>query len=245
MNKFLKLTEINKDIELLESAGLFKAADVLHKKFIRVAQEFDPAKITTMLDQYKDMPANILDGNGMYVSPDLKTYDDNGDLIPFFNGDDFETLLKTGKLEKNGETYTYDFKKPLNTTAPTNAPTNAPVNAPTNAPTNAPVNAPVTPPVTPPVKENKIDYTKYYSPPVFKLEDFESEGALYNAALLKIKQEFLELDGDRTLGEKVYTDTIVQFSNSKIKQQFANQVQNLRTKAFRRDPKIPLFNQER
>ena len=106
MNKFLKLTEINKDIELLESAGLFKAADVLHKKFIRVAQEFDPAKITTMLDQYKDMPANILDGNGMYVSPDLKIYDDNGDLTPFFDGDDFETLLKTGKLEKNGETYT-------------------------------------------------------------------------------------------------------------------------------------------
>ena len=37
MNKFLKLTEINKDIELLESAGLFKAADVLHKKFIKEA----------------------------------------------------------------------------------------------------------------------------------------------------------------------------------------------------------------
>ena len=233
MNKFLKLTEINKDIELLESAGLFKAADVLHKKFIRVAQEFDPAKITTMLDQYKDMPANILDNDGMYVSPDLKTYDDNGDLVPFFNDDDFETLLKTGKLEKNGKTYTYDFKKPLKSNLSETAPVTAPTATPTATPTAAPA------------KENKIDYTKYYSPPVFKLEDFESEGALYNAALKKIKQEFLELDGDRTLGEKVYTDTIVQFSNSKIKQQFANQVQNLRTKAFRRDPKIPLFNQKR
>ena len=237
MNKFLKLTEINKDIELLESAGLFKAADVLHKKFIRVAQEFDPAKITTMLDQYKDMPANILDNDGMYVSPDLKTYDDNGDLVPFFNDDDFETLLKTGKLEKNGKTYTYDFKKPLKSNLSETAPVTAPVTAPTATPTATPTAAPA--------KENKIDYTKYYSPPVFKLEDFESEGALYNAALKKIKQEFLELDGDRDLGEKVYTDTIVQFSNSKIKQQFANQVQNLRTKAFRRDPKIPLFNQKR
>ena len=237
MNKFLKLTEINKDIELLESAGLFKAADVLHKKFIRVAQEFDPAKITTMLDQYKDMPANILDNDGMYVSPDLKTYDDNGNLVPFFNDDDFETLLKTGKLEKNGETYTYDFKKPLKSNLPETPPVSAPVTPPVTPPVSAPVSAPA--------KENKIDYTKYYSPPVFKLEDFESEGALYNAALNKIKQEFLELDGDRTLGEKVYTDTIVQFSNSKTKRQFANQVQNLRTQAFRRDPKIPLFNPDR
>ena len=227
MNKFFRLAEINKDIELLETAGLFKEAEVLHKKFIRVAQEFDPAKITTMLDQYKDMPANILDSEGMYVSPDLKTYDDNGNLVPFFDDDDFETLLKTGKLEKNGETYTYDFKKPLKS--------NLPVTAPVTAPVNTPVNTPG--------QENKIDYTKYNLPPLFKLEDFPSEGALYNAALNKIKQEFF--DGDRDLGEKVFQDTIVQFTKSQTKQQFGNQVQKLRTQAYRRDPKIPLFNQER
>jgi hypothetical protein len=38
MSKFLKLSQINKDIEILEDAGQIKAADILHKKFIREAQ---------------------------------------------------------------------------------------------------------------------------------------------------------------------------------------------------------------
>ena len=31
MNKFQKLAQLNKDIELLENAGKIKAADILHK----------------------------------------------------------------------------------------------------------------------------------------------------------------------------------------------------------------------
>ena len=38
MNKFIKLSKINKDIELLETYGDFKAADVLHKQFFKVSQ---------------------------------------------------------------------------------------------------------------------------------------------------------------------------------------------------------------
>jgi hypothetical protein len=38
MNKFQKLAQLNKDIELLESAGKFKAAEVLQKKFLKEAQ---------------------------------------------------------------------------------------------------------------------------------------------------------------------------------------------------------------
>ena len=38
MSKFQKLSQINKDIELLEDAGKIKAAEVLHKKFIKEAQ---------------------------------------------------------------------------------------------------------------------------------------------------------------------------------------------------------------
>jgi hypothetical protein len=39
MNKFQKLAELYKDIELLEANEKFKAASILHDKFIRVAQE--------------------------------------------------------------------------------------------------------------------------------------------------------------------------------------------------------------
>ena len=44
MNKFQKLSQINKDIELLENAGKIKAAQVLHQKFIKVAQVVAPNK---------------------------------------------------------------------------------------------------------------------------------------------------------------------------------------------------------
>jgi len=40
MNKFQKLAQLNQDIELLENAGKFKAAEVLQRKFVREAQEY-------------------------------------------------------------------------------------------------------------------------------------------------------------------------------------------------------------
>ena len=43
MNKFQKLAQLNKDIELLEAAGKFDAAEVLQRKFVREAQlSFSP-----------------------------------------------------------------------------------------------------------------------------------------------------------------------------------------------------------
>ena len=48
MTKFHKLAQLNKDIELLESYGDFKSADILHNKFIRLAQsEVVPASYST------------------------------------------------------------------------------------------------------------------------------------------------------------------------------------------------------
>lgn len=38
MNKFQKLAQLNRDIELLENAGKIKSAEVLHKKFLKEAQ---------------------------------------------------------------------------------------------------------------------------------------------------------------------------------------------------------------
>lgn len=51
MTKFQKLAQIFKDIDLLESYGDFKAADILHKKFIRLAQnEVTPVSYKTPQD---------------------------------------------------------------------------------------------------------------------------------------------------------------------------------------------------
>jgi hypothetical protein len=41
MNKLQKLAQLNQDIELLENAGKFKAAEILQKKFVKEAQNKD------------------------------------------------------------------------------------------------------------------------------------------------------------------------------------------------------------
>ena len=51
MNKFQKLAQLNRDIELLENAGKIKAAEILHQKFIKEAQYAMPQMMTTMMPQ--------------------------------------------------------------------------------------------------------------------------------------------------------------------------------------------------
>ena len=52
-NHLKKLAAINSDIELLENAGKFKAAEILQKKFIREAQSLTPKRDTGAYGPYK------------------------------------------------------------------------------------------------------------------------------------------------------------------------------------------------
>ncbi len=49
MSKFQKLSQINKDIELLESAGEIRAAEIMHRKFIKEAQYMMPQMMPMMM----------------------------------------------------------------------------------------------------------------------------------------------------------------------------------------------------
>lgn len=51
MNKFQKLYQINKDIELLENAGKIKEAEIMHKRFIKEAQYAMPQMMPMMMPQ--------------------------------------------------------------------------------------------------------------------------------------------------------------------------------------------------
>ena len=53
INRLKKLAAINLDIELLENAGKFKAAEILQKKFIREAQSLTPKRDTGAYGPYK------------------------------------------------------------------------------------------------------------------------------------------------------------------------------------------------
>ena len=68
MNKFQKLSQLNKDIELLENAGKIKAAEVLHKKFIREAQYGMPQMMPMMMPQMM-MPQMMMARPTMPVAP--------------------------------------------------------------------------------------------------------------------------------------------------------------------------------
>jgi len=49
MSKFQKLSQLNKDIELLENAGEIRAAEIMHKKFIKEAQYMMPQMMPQMM----------------------------------------------------------------------------------------------------------------------------------------------------------------------------------------------------
>lgn len=62
MNKFQKLAQLNRDIELLENAGKIKAADILHQKFIKEAQYMMPQMMPMMMNpmMYSMMPRPVV-----------------------------------------------------------------------------------------------------------------------------------------------------------------------------------------
>jgi len=51
MNKFSNLSKLFDEIELLESAGLYKAANILHKKFVKEAQQYYSSNSSTREDR--------------------------------------------------------------------------------------------------------------------------------------------------------------------------------------------------
>jgi hypothetical protein len=66
MNKFQKLAQLNRDIELLENAGKIKAADILHQKFIKEAQYMPQMMPMMMMPQM--MPQMMMARQQMPVS---------------------------------------------------------------------------------------------------------------------------------------------------------------------------------
>ncbi len=60
MNKFQKLAQLNRDIELLENAGKIKAAEVLHQKFIKEAQYMPQMMPMMMMPQMMPMMPQMM-----------------------------------------------------------------------------------------------------------------------------------------------------------------------------------------
>jgi len=108
MNKFSNLKKLFNEIELLESAGLYKAANVLHKKFVKEAQQ-DPADLPST-DQANQPDDYIYNKSGQ-KAPILYMLENNQ-----FTPEEEERLTSTGKgTDINGEEWTYVNKTKVQT----------------------------------------------------------------------------------------------------------------------------------
>jgi len=108
MNKFSNLKKLFNEIELLESAGLYKAANVLHKKFVKEAQQ-DPADLPST-DQENQPDEYIYNKSGQ-KAPILYMLENNQ-----FTPEEEERLTSTGKgTDINGEEWTYVNKTKVQT----------------------------------------------------------------------------------------------------------------------------------
>jgi hypothetical protein len=89
MSKYNNLKKLYSDIEILESAGLYKAASVLHKKFVKEAQANVYAP---------DQGGKIIGPDGMEVP------------IDFFDDGELNLLVTNGVLNIDGKKYTFTYK---------------------------------------------------------------------------------------------------------------------------------------
>ena len=100
MNKFQKLAELFKDIEILEANEKFVAASILHDKFIRVAQESDQVmdedflqkEIKRLADEFEDYIQNAILGRN--VNNSLDTAKHNIDQVEKYLGPKYSQNIK-------------------------------------------------------------------------------------------------------------------------------------------------------
>ncbi len=264
MNKFQKLAQLNKDIELLENAGKFQAAEVLQRKFIKEAQA-DPfmglseiaKKYMMQLDQaysQKKPVEPIL--NNAYNDDTVSQNDKN---ILTVHADKIKDQYNSS-IAQNVSNY-QGYQTPQGTTGPANneayagqndaytlatPPTNNAVpqeaydgqnNAYTMAtpPTNNAAPA-VQQQASPVNTANNVGDTANQMQAQNTLPG-DAEPRLYQSSIQMIANLLnTKMPENREKAQKMYEDTIMQFKDPKRKQAFARQFQSIVSRNFPAGP---------
>ena len=125
MNKLQKLAQLNQDIELLENAGKFKAAEILQKKFVKEAQEYPKKPAQELMNelflvaqnpgnQYGDLKSVYQSKRGEYSSEE-QTYID----AAIARADKQRQNLGTFSTAVNPQNPTVPTQTPVQNTEPT------------------------------------------------------------------------------------------------------------------------------
>ena len=230
MNKFQKLAQLNQDIELLENAGKIKAANILHKKFIREAQA-DPfmglseiAKkymmqldlaysqqkpIKPILDiAYNDDAVTINDKNILAVHADKikDQYSASGaqNLSNYVGYQTPQSASPSPTEDYAGQNTAYQMASPT-----ASQPTTQTVQHPTS-----PVNSDTA---------NEVQ----------ALNSLPAESPIYQQAINQIAKLLnTKMPENRDKAQQIYENTIGQFKDPKRKQLFAKQFQAIVSRNF-------------
>lgn len=239
MSKYNSLKKLYSEIELLESAGLIKAANVLHKKFVKEAQAKSANDLMREIFILAQNPGPDFDNLVKLVNRNLNS-------SPAYNEDEIEAIKrsieKAQKQRQNIGTYSTTVAPPNQTLAP----------AQTAVPTTAPSTPSVQEPTAPigqlsdqvkaeqadialrglgnaiqSVKENMDIPAKYRMTP----QENAAENQLYTKTINEIKKLLTGNQQQRNYARGLYESTRSKFKNQKRQYYFDQQYA-----AIERDP---------
>ena len=251
MSIYKKLMDLNQDIEILENYQDFKAANILHKKFIREAQSLTPNRNTGFSGPYKQVFDKYFNLASTTPSQSLiNTIRTDGFLLK----EDQDQLIKYVTERLQSITPTPATQAPKNTTTPIATPSPTPTVTPT-----------VTPTATPTATPQAVSQTPLVSIPVNNQQKSApqtlSDTANYNAAMepfysganqvspqqntmpnQKVNEQQLYMNSLNEIielfktkrpeainaAEQIYVNTYTQLTNQSSKTLFARQIQRLR-----------------
>ncbi len=215
MNKFEKLAKLNKDIEVLENAGKFQAAEILQKKFLKEAQDAFGGLVTQDAKNFM-MELDKAYSSGQSTLGVMQKAERAG-LPP----QELQILKGHANKLSNQAKNEFDSKYP-NTGYQTSNNTVAPS---TQAPSGQTDNFQN-------YYTEQSDTANFYqqqnSNPNADKESEEQK--LYMQSLNEIINAFSKKD--RNAGEAIFNNTLKQFTNPKRKKAFSDQIQRQRTKYF-------------
>ena len=218
MNKFQKLAQLNKDIELLETAGKFKAAEILQKKFIKEAQAQNNAfgglvtqdaknAMMQMDSAYNNGKIQLIPGILQNVANTEATPAEQQILKAHAN------KLMSQRMDENRSQYK-GYETPQDNIAPS---TQAPLGQTDNFKNHFTDQSDT---------ENFVQQQN--SNPNAQQES--NEQRIYMNALNDIILAFSQ--NDKNTGEAIFNKTLQQITNPKRKKAFSDQIQRQRTKYF-------------
>jgi hypothetical protein len=214
MNKLQKLAQLNKDIELLENAGKFKAAEVMQRKFLKEAQ------------------ADAFIG---LVTQDAKNF--MMQLDQAYNSGQ-STLAVIQKAERAGLP-PQELQVLKNHAAKIRTQANNDFNSQyPNTGYQTPVDAPQTQ-QQPVAKDNFQNYfteqsdTNFYQQQNAMPNLKQTEDPIYQQAINQIANLLnTRVPDNRTIAQNIYEQTIGKFQDPKRKKAFGDQFQKLVSKNF-------------